>query len=320
MFDTSRAPIAPTHICKRCNISFELEAPAYKRTWCRPCRLAYSKSHNARKIRSRCLQCNVIFVGRNTRQKYCSDVCRHRCPVCQPLRITGIPRTCETCKTIKRRCLGCGDVFNSQSKIHMYCGTVCREATQRVLIPFSLLCVWCFGPFSYDTRKKCCSDKCSRAFSLHLKQYRTPNLCYLPICRDCHTSHGASIEAFAVRKYRCYNCAKVLADDATTVRNRQKEARRRSKAYRRGEIVNNGDKIDPKTVADRDKWACHLCSLPIDGRFKWPHPGSLTIDHIIPITPFKEGDTPGTHTWDNVAAAHASCNSRRGNKPLTQAG
>jgi 5-methylcytosine-specific restriction endonuclease McrA len=64
---------------------------------------------------------------------------------------------------------------------------------------------------------------------------------------------------------------------------------------------------------------CHICNLVINPRHKWPHPGSLTIDHIVPITPFEDGQNPGTHTWDNVRAAHASCNSRRGNRPLDQA-
>nr|WP_272924117.1 MULTISPECIES: HNH endonuclease [unclassified Streptomyces] len=47
---------------------------------------------------------------------------------------------------------------------------------------------------------------------------------------------------------------------------------------------------------------CHLCVMPIIGK--------PTIDHIIPIA------TPGSpgHVWENVAAAHSTCNSSKRNR------
>lgn len=59
-------------------------------------------------------------------------------------------------------------------------------------------------------------------------------------------------------------------------------------------------------VYRRDGWICQLCYEPIDPELKWPDPGSVTLDHVVPIA---DG---GAHTLENVQAAHASCNCAKG--------
>lgn len=59
-------------------------------------------------------------------------------------------------------------------------------------------------------------------------------------------------------------------------------------------------------VFERDRWTCGLCSMAIDPSLAWPDPMCATLDHI---TPLSEG---GTHTWENVQAAHARCNIQKG--------
>ena len=310
-----------THVCKRCDVEFMLEAPHYKRTWCRPCRLEYSKIHNANYTppvkEASCLVCGIVFIGRKRDQQFCSDACRYYCPVCEPDRVAGIKRTCDECKSVKKHCLHCSMPFESRSSVQLYCSNRCREDARKP-VAIELQCPWCFGNFT-AFRIRCCSDSCRSAMNVHLRQYRSPDRCALPICRDCKAPHGASIEAFIVRKYRCSDCAKRRAEDATRTRYRIRDAKRRTKQRARSSAISVGDRIGPQELADRDNWMCHICDLPIDPRHNWPHPGSLTIDHIVPITPFADGQNPGTHTWDNVKAAHASCNSRRGNRPLDQA-
>lgn len=53
----------------------------------------------------------------------------------------------------------------------------------------------------------------------------------------------------------------------------------------------------------RSKGICHLCDLPLT-RFE------MTVDHKIPRI------HGGTDDIDNLAAAHESCNIRRGNRPV----
>lgn len=72
-----------------------------------------------------------------------------------------------------------------------------------------------------------------------------------------------------------------------------------------------GDDICHVTVFERDDWLCHLCENRINKRLRLPNWWAATIDHVVPLS---EG---GTHTWDNVRAAHALCNwAKSGNVPL----
>lgn len=51
--------------------------------------------------------------------------------------------------------------------------------------------------------------------------------------------------------------------------------------------------------------ACHICGEPIDYDLKWPHARSFVVDHITPVA------KGGAHTFENTAAAHADCNSKK---------
>lgn len=51
--------------------------------------------------------------------------------------------------------------------------------------------------------------------------------------------------------------------------------------------------------------ACHICGQPINYNLKWPDPMCFVVDHLTPIA------KGGTHTFDNTAAAHNHCNSKK---------
>ena len=48
---------------------------------------------------------------------------------------------------------------------------------------------------------------------------------------------------------------------------------------------------------------CGICGKPVDRSLKYPHPGSATIDHIIPLT---RGGHPSA--LENLQLAHFRCN------------
>jgi 5-methylcytosine-specific restriction endonuclease McrA len=58
----------------------------------------------------------------------------------------------------------------------------------------------------------------------------------------------------------------------------------------------------------QEQQVCWLCGLPIDGSLRRPHPGSWSMDHVIPVSMGGELIDPL-----NVRAAHLGCNMRRGN-------
>lgn len=58
-------------------------------------------------------------------------------------------------------------------------------------------------------------------------------------------------------------------------------------------------KITRKAVLARDSWTCQYCGQ---------HKPGLTVDHVIPRS------RGGESVWENIVAACASCNRRKGNR------
>lgn len=85
-------------------------------------------------------------------------------------------------------------------------------------------------------------------------------------------------------------------------------ARYKGKYYspKRRKVYAQGDEIDHLTLFNLHGWACHVCKEIIDSRKRFPDVMAATVEHIMPIS------RGGTHTWDNVAPAHAMCNFKKG--------
>lgn len=71
-----------------------------------------------------------------------------------------------------------------------------------------------------------------------------------------------------------------------------------------------GPKAPRFVIAERDRWICGICGQGIPRVVKHGHPLYLTMDHIIPIS------LGGTHSPENVQAAHARCNYSKGSRVL----
>lgn len=84
----------------------------------------------------------------------------------------------------------------------------------------------------------------------------------------------------------------------------------RGKYYspKRRAIYAKGDQIDHLELFERDDWVCGICDGNINRKFRFPHKWAATVDHIVPLS---QG---GTHTWNNVQAAHAHCNFTKGDE------
>lgn len=65
------------------------------------------------------------------------------------------------------------------------------------------------------------------------------------------------------------------------------------------------EEVIDSEVFEEWEWLCGICGGFIDEELKWPHPGSATIDHILPIS------KGGKHEFNNVCPAHYGCNSRK---------
>jgi len=75
---------------------------------------------------------------------------------------------------------------------------------------------------------------------------------------------------------------------------------------KRRAVYAQGDDIDHLTLFNLFAWTCWVCKNPINPRLRFPNYMAATVEHIIPLC------KGGTHTWDNVAPAHAKCNFDKG--------
>lgn len=90
---------------------------------------------------------------------------------------------------------------------------------------------------------------------------------------------------------------------------RNRERMRRYAHERRARLRGNEwEQFEPSEVYDRDGWLCGICTLPVDPALTWPDPGSVSLDHITPVS------LGGSHTRDNTRCSHLGCNSKRGNR------
>lgn len=58
---------------------------------------------------------------------------------------------------------------------------------------------------------------------------------------------------------------------------------------------------------------CHICGQPIDYELPGSHPMGFVMDHVIPLAFNGDPLKPS-----NLAAAHSSCNGRKGTKAASE--
>lgn len=88
--------------------------------------------------------------------------------------------------------------------------------------------------------------------------------------------------------------------------NREAKYAATSKRYALTRGADDAERFTRNEIMERDGWVCHLCGGNIDRSLRALCGEYGTVDHIIPVS------LGGSHTMDNVAAAHLSCNSRKG--------
>lgn len=59
-------------------------------------------------------------------------------------------------------------------------------------------------------------------------------------------------------------------------------------------------------LAERDGWRCCRCGGPIPRTAKYPHPLSLTLEHLVPLM------HGGRSTPETCSVSHHRCNTRHG--------
>ncbi len=80
---------------------------------------------------------------------------------------------------------------------------------------------------------------------------------------------------------------------------------RKRRAIKKGVFI---EMVDRGEIYLRDGGECQICFQKVKLNLKYPHPKSISIDHIIPLS------RGGEHSKENCQLTHLSCNIRMNNK------
>lgn len=114
------------------------------------------------------------------------------------------------------------------------------------------------------------------------------------------------------KAYRKAHCEQIKAREKAYRKAHSEKSRGTSRKRRALKRTSQVEPINEKIVYLRDGWICQICHKRVDKRFKYPHPMSASLDHIIPLS---QG---GPHLYRNVHLAHWGCNSHKHDGTLPQ--
>lgn len=215
--------------------------------------------------------------------------------------------TCADCKQAKPQ----ADFYKDKSKasgIHQYCKECARrrsneryarkvtertgKAPQRQRATRKP-CAYCQQPFvPARPSNVCCSREC-RA-KLNARGRTKGKQQQIGVCTVC----GNAFEKAHERVVTCSKtCSKLHSKELGRGNTHRRRARMKAVDY---------EPINALEVYRRDKWCCGICGEAIDPSVNYPHAASASIDHVTPIA------LGGSHTRDNVQAAHLGCNMKKG--------
>ena len=183
----------------------------------------------------------------------------------------------------------CGKMFQGNRKAK-YCSRSCSSKAYHSQPKFIKTCKYCHKSFTtYTDSQVYCSADCGR-FNLSSALPTT--------IRTCDTCESIFTPTFP-NQIRCHECRSVVARAKKMGRNGRRRALKRQAMVER---------FSGYEIFERDGWVCGICHKPVDKSISCPHPQSVSLDHIIPLS------RGGSHSRANVQCAHFGCNSRKRNK------
>lgn len=288
-----------TLLCRECGAQFQREnGMGRKPTYCPPCGLNARRRSGrewARKtaVEQRveprmsgvCVDCSSSFVRQSKFGRF-----PDRCPGCGAARMAAITSRRHAFHNAKR------SKASREQHERESCWSTCHGCGRLL-----------FREFGKRYRRWCL--RCEKARSLQrLRDATASRLPYMIACIDCSM---LAPSCFKTRRLRCDACAKKRHRHTARRWVTNNPDRRREQYRRRGHIRRarraavESERFNSFDIFVRDRWICGICRKKISPRLRFPHPMSVSLDHIIP---FAEG---GPHTRANCRATHLGCNSRR---------
>lgn len=143
-----------------------------------------------------------------------------------------------------------------------------------------------------DLRSKHCSPLCRD------RDYENSVIGTTRGCRHCGGEFSPSRNAHVF-------CTPTCRAQSDLINNRAAYNRRNAERRARLRAAPVVEQFTRREILDRDGWICQLCLAPIDWSLSGRGRFAPAIDHIIPLS------KGGSHSRDNVWAAHSGCNARK---------
>lgn len=262
-----------------------------------------------------CEYCGKEFKPKSKIQKYCCNKCKVSAGLQKRkengYKINSITYTCKNCgkeyHPIDKR----WNTFCSQECCYDWLAKNKKPELEKVK-PQTKICINCSKKFETKSNAKVECDDCIREkhknkLVLKLKAEARQRYADEAEPRTCAYCGKIFTPKFGKGWTTVKYCASECARKSQSISEAKKEERRRYRARKRGAYV---ERVITKRIYERDNGRCMLCGKKIDINLKHPHPMSLSIDHIVPLS------LGGTHEPSNVQCAHLICNSTKGNKAV----
>ena len=260
----------------------------------------------------KCLKCGSLFKFNPSRpyKKFCSEKC------------------CDTYNKTKRliqyeyTCINCGKTYHPKEKDrNKYCSRECAfEYKEKNHI--------CNIPEYY--RKKRSIKSVERLINKFISNYiKRINICkrcgktFLSKTHDCNFCSFKCLyrnrdeEKMVIKIYKCKECGTkffshseihksriVFCSNGCSRRYLKRKNEARKRVAKKNVVI---ESFSLYQILVRDAYICGICGNLIDISLPVNHRMSATIDHIMPLS------KGGAHCWNNVQAAHLSCNAAKHN-------
>lgn len=197
----------------------------------------------------------------------------------------------------KSTCLNCKIEITHTNLLRKFCSLKCyREHRYRPFIEkITKTCILCNNQFTFSKNRKYHRKYCSSA-------------CYMKVCKPRMRVVGLSMKKYSTEEKRLRDLESGRKSYRKNIEKRLLYYRKLS-AIRRG-VKGNFTQDEWQRVLENQSYCCNLCKLEMD---------NPTIDHIIPISRWKEWNKNNTVHYEcnniqNIQALCKSCNSRKHDK------
>lgn len=227
-------------------------------------------------------------------------------------------------------CEWCGSGFEASRSDARFCTNTCYESRRSKLKIIAKkaargnICEWCKGeiPDSRRSDATTCSIECNDRRKRERKRVKEREKNGSQ-CKECGEILPLSLHIQALYcSDQCRKAVKHRVNNAWRRANKEiaygyykrwaaknydivSAHRHKRRAMEKFAFV---EEVDSTLVYERDGWRCGICGGSISPSKRWPDSGSVTLDHIIPIS------KGGRHEYANCQAAHFGCNSRKGSR------